>query len=320
MRQPQLRFRVAAALGCAGLVLLGTCAHAAPRLTIDAARSHVEFGVRALWFGKVVGVLQRLEGTVHALDAGRVRVDVRVDARALRMQNRDYERFASGPGFFDSAQYPDIEFRSAPFALRRIVSGGPVSGEVTLRGITHEVEFQMLPQPCADLPALLAAAAPAASASAPAAASSVPSSAVTPGTSASTPAAASASVAATASVGVPVSMPAPAPAPAPTPTPSIGPAVAASATAGAAPAAAASAGSVTAHPKAPSCRVLARGYIQRSAFGMRGHRFIVANRVELGLVLFLRAGDTQSAAPAPASSAARAASAVVRRHWARAAR
>ena len=293
-------------MGCAGLALLGTCAQAAPRLTIDTARSHVEFGVRVLWFGKVVGVLQRLEGTVHALGAGRVRVDVRVDARALRMQSRDYERLASGPGFFDSAQYPDIEFRSAPFALRRIASGGPVSGQVTLRGITHEVEFQMLPQPCADLPALLTAVAPAASAPAPAAASSVPSSAVTPGTSASTPAAASASVAAAASVGVPVSVPAPAPA--------TGPAVAASVTAGVAPAVAASAGSVTAQPKAPSCRVLARGYIQRSAFGMRGHRFIIADRVELGLVLRLQAGATQSTAPAPASSAAHAASAAVRRH------
>ncbi len=293
-------------MGCAGLALLGTCAQAAPRLTIDTARSHVEFGVRVLWFGKVVGVLQRLEGTVHALGAGRVRVDVRVDARALRMQSRDYERLASGPGFFDSAQYPDIEFRSAPFALRRIASGGPVSGQVTLRGITHEVEFQMLPQPCADLPALLTAVAPAASAPAPAAASSVPSSAVTPGTSASTPAAASASVAVAASVGVPVSVPAPAPA--------TGPAVAASVTAGVAPAVAASAGSVTAQPKAPSCRVLARGYIQRSAFGMRGHRFIIDNRVELGLVLRLQAGATQSTAPAPASSAAHAASAAVRRH------
>ena len=306
MRQPQLRFRVAAALGCAGLVLLGTCAHATPPLTIDAARSHVEFGVRVLWFGKVVGVLQRLEGTVHALGAGRVRVDMRVDARALRMQSRDYERLASGPGFFDSAQYPDIEFRSAPFALRRIASGGPVSGQVTLRGITHEVEFQMLPQPCADLPALLTAVAPAASAPAPAAASSVPSSAVTPGTSASTPAAASASVAAAASVGVPASVPAPASA--------TGPAVAASTTAGAAPAVAASAGSFTPQPKEPWCRVLARGYIQRSTFGMRGHRLIIANRVELGLVLRLQAGATQSAAPAPASSAARAASAAVRRH------
>ena len=295
-------------MGCAGLALLGTCAQAAPRLTIDTARSHVEFGVRVLWFGKVVGVLQRLEGTVHALGAGTVRVDVRVDARALRMQSRDYERLASGPGFFDSAQYPDIEFRSAPFALRRIASGGPVSGQVTLRGITHEVEFQLLPQPCADLPALLTAVAPAAGASAPAAASSVPSSAVTPGTSVSTPAAASASIAAAASVGVPASVPAPAPASA------TGLAVVASATAGAAPAVAASAGSVTPQPKEPWCRVLARGYIQRSTFGMRGHRLIIANRVELGLVLRLQAGATQSAAPAPASSAARAASAAVRRH------
>ena len=92
------------------------------------------------------------------------------------------------------------------------------------------------------------------------------------------------------------------------------PAVAASATVGAAPAVATSAGSVTAQPKVPSCRVLARGYIRRSAFGMRGHRFIIDNRVELGLVLRLQAGATQSAAPTPASSAARAASAALRWH------
>ena len=60
--------------------------------------------------------------------------------------------------------------------------------------------------------------------------------------------------------------------------------------------------------------MLARGYIQRSAFGMRGHRFIIDNRVELGLVLRLQAGATQSAAPAPASSAAHAASTAMRRH------
>ena len=299
MRQPQLRVRVAAAMGCAGLALLGTCAHAAPRLSIDTARSHVEFGVRVLWFGKVVGVLQRLEGTVHALGAGRVRVDVRVDARALRMQNRDYEHFASGPGFFDSAQYPDIEFRSAPFALRRIVTGGPVSGAVTLRGITHEVEFQMLPQPCADLQALLTAAAPVPAVGT-AAAPSAPRPAVTVAAAASAPAPASASVAAAASVGEPASEPASVPAPAP----ASAPAVAASATAGAAPAVAASAGPVTPRPTVPSCRVLARGYIQRDAFGMHGHRFIIANRVELGLVLRLQAGAAQSAAPAPASSAA----------------
>ena len=294
MRQPQLRFRVAAAMGCAGLVLLGTCAHAAPRLTIDAARSHVEFGVRVLWFGKVVGVLQRLEGTVQAVGAGRVRVDVRVDARTLRMQNRDYEHFASGPGFFDSAQYPDIEFHSAPFALRRIVSGGPVHGEMTLRGITHGVEFRLLPQPCADLPALLAAAA----ASAPAAASSGADAATAP----VLPAAQTVAgvVAAAASIGTPPAAAAAAATAASAPTV---PTAAGSAAAVAAPAAAATAGAVTAPPAEPACRVLARGYIQRSAFGMRGHRFIIADRIELGLVLNLTAPRT----PAPPQRAPAAA-------------
>ncbi|WP_276966614.1 YceI family protein [Metallibacterium scheffleri] len=243
---------------CCGVAL--QTSSAATLLQVDAARSHVEFGVHVLWFGKVIGVLDKLSGRVHALGAGRVQVDLRVDTRALRMQSRDYQRFASGPEFFDSAQYPRIDFRSAPFALATLVSGGTVDGAVTLRGITRNVVFTVLPQPCAALAALQDADAPADSGSSMRAA-----------TSASGAAAATSAFAANATMAVAPAVP-----------DSI--AVPAVATSMAADAAAA------AVPR-DSCRVLARGNIRRSDFGMRGHRFTVADRIELGLVLWLRRAD-----------------------------
>lgn len=266
---------------CCGVAL--QTSSAATLLQVDAARSHVEFGVHVLWFGKVIGVLDKLSGRVHALGAGRVQVDLRVDTRALRMQSRDYQRFASGPEFFDSAQYPRIDFRSAPFALATLVSGGTVDGAVTLRGITRNVVFTVLPQPCAALAALQDADAPADSGSSMRAA-----------TSASGAAAATSAFAANATMAVAPAVP-----------DSI--AVPAVATSMAADAAAA------AVPR-DSCRVLARGNIRRSDFGMRGHRFTVADRIELGLVLVLwlrrvdAAHDAATARGASVLSSAAAAS------------
>ena len=257
---------------CCGVAL--PTSSAATLLQVDAARSHVEFGVHVLWFGKVIGVLDKLSGRVHALGAGRVQVDLRVDTRALRMQSRDYQRFASGPEFFDSAQYPRIDFRSAPFALATIASGGTVDGAVTLRGITRNVVFTVLPQPCAALAALQDADAPADSGSSMHAATS------TSGAAAATSALA-ANVAMAVAPAVPGSI-----------------AVPAAATSTAADAAVA-----VADVPRDSCRVLARGNIRRSDFGMRGHRFTVADRIELGLVLWLRRVEaTHDAAPARGAS------------------
>lgn len=255
---------------CCGVAL--PTSSAATLLQVDAARSHVEFGVHVLWFGKVIGVLDKLSGRVHALGAGRVQVDLRVDTRALRMQSRDYQRFASGPEFFDSAQYPRIDFRSAPFALATLVSGGTVDGAVTLRGITRNVVFTVLPQPCAALAALQDADAPAESGSSMRAA-----------TSASGAAAATSALAANAAMAV-------------------APAVSGSIVVPAAATSTAADAAVAAVPR-DSCRVLARGNIRRSDFGMRGHRFTVADRIELGLVLWLRRVDAaHDAAPARGAS------------------
>ena len=207
---------------------------AAQSLQVQAARSHVEFGVHVLWFGKIIGVFDRLCGRVRDLGAGQVQVTVRVDARALRMDNARYVRFASGRDFFDSARWPLIVFCSQPFALATIGSGGKVGGEVTLRGHTHALDFEVLAQHCSALPALQRADAGAQDA--PAAAASAPTAAG--GTEPGAPPA-----------------------------------------------------------DAAACRVLARTWVRRSAFGMDGHSFIIGDRVELGLVLWLAAQSAAAEAP-----------------------
>lgn len=245
---------VRACLVLLSIASLAPAATAAPVLSIDAARSHAEFGVRVLWIGKVIGRLDALQGAVHVEPGGQVRVDVNVDARVLRMRERDYEDFARGADFFDSARYPSITFRSRPFPLMRLAAGGPVQGELTLRGITHAVRFGLLPQPCPMLARVAEAAASAASAG-----------------------------------GREPAVVAVQAAPPPLP-PEAGPA---------------DAGKADTASSGTACRVLARGYIQRSRFGMNAHRFTIANRIELGLVLRVDLPATLDA-PAPTRPAAAA--------------
>ncbi len=220
---------------------------AAETLPVDPAHSHAEFGVHVLWFGRIVGRLDKLQGTLD-LDrrSGQASVDVHVAAAAVRMDNSRYADWARGPDFFDAARHPQIRFVSQPFPLDRLQQGGDLEGTLTLRGISHPVRFELLAQPC--LAAMLDLAT-AATARAPAAANSAP--VAVAASAASVPAGTANATAA--------------------PAQTTGPASAATAAARSTP--------------APLCRALARGSIERRRFGMTAQRFTIGDRVELGLVL-----------------------------------
>ena len=221
---------------------------AAETLPVDPAHSHAEFGVHVLWFGRIVGRLDKLQGTLD-LDRrrGLATVDVHVAAAAVRMDDSGYADWARGPDFFDAARHPQIRFVSQPFPLDRLQQGGDLEGTLTLRGISRPVRFKLLPQPCLvttlDLATVATVRARAGADGAPVTAATSAAS-VPAGTATAAPAQTSwpASAATTAASSIPV----------------------------------------------PLCRALARGSIERRRFGMTAHRFTVADRVELGLVLSLR--------------------------------
>lgn len=138
--------RGAALVLCAWLVAAPLRAEA---LRIDSAQSHATFALRALWVKKIDGDFGRVEGVItREPAAGRFEVDVRIDAHSVRMPRADHAAWARSGDFFDAARHPWIRFRAEAQSERSLREGGALRGELTLRGITRTVEFQLVPSDC----------------------------------------------------------------------------------------------------------------------------------------------------------------------------
>jgi polyisoprenoid-binding protein YceI len=138
---------------CAGLALLGVGtaarAEATERWELDRDASQVGFRVRLFallplsgWFGDLHGGID-LDRTT-----GSVRVDAKVHAASVIMANPDHAQWVRSAEFFDVENHPEIEFRSAPFALEILTEGGEIDGTLRLRGQTRDVRFEVEPASC----------------------------------------------------------------------------------------------------------------------------------------------------------------------------
>lgn len=124
---------------------------AAQTWPIDAAHSQAGFWLRPVWIRRIEGEFPLLEGVVLQMPGSdQLRVDVRIDVRALRMARASQVSWAHSPEFFDVERHPWIRFQSGPVSPRRLREGGPVTGVVTLRGVTRAAHFVLEPAACAD--------------------------------------------------------------------------------------------------------------------------------------------------------------------------
>lgn len=142
--------RLRLALALSGLLFTLSAAYAEERVVyLDSQRSHADFDVRALWMFDVSGRFEKVGGTV-VVDPfhHRARVDVRIDAATVRMDNAKRETWVRSAEFFDVERYPQINFESEPFPLQRLEDGGELSGSLTVRGITRPITFTLLPALC----------------------------------------------------------------------------------------------------------------------------------------------------------------------------
>ena len=118
-------------------------------MQLDSARSRVGFTARVVWLIRVSGHFGKVHGSVR-LDRFRnqIRVDARIDANGVSMDNRLYEDWVKSPEFFDVAQYPQIEFSSDAIPRVRLRDGGELPGVLTLRGIRQRVLFTLQRSTC----------------------------------------------------------------------------------------------------------------------------------------------------------------------------
>lgn len=120
----------------------------------DPAASRCGFELRTRWGMKLEGIFPRFEGQVTHLDDGRQQVQLRMFTQDVEIEgSRRYTEWTRGEQFFDADRYPVVSFVSEPYDQALLKRGGPLAGDLSIRGITHRKTLTVEPSTC-ERPAL----------------------------------------------------------------------------------------------------------------------------------------------------------------------
>jgi polyisoprenoid-binding protein YceI len=111
---------------------------------IDPAHSAAHFSVRHLMISNVRGEFSKLSGSVllNPTDLTRSSVEVALETASINTREPQRDEHLRSADFFDVANHPTMTFRS-----KQIAPAGPdhfnVTGDLTIRGVTKEVTFDV---------------------------------------------------------------------------------------------------------------------------------------------------------------------------------
>jgi len=126
-----------------------TTTSAAP-IAIDAGQSSARFVVHTRISMRAEGLMPQVSGELLGSPDAGWQVLVYVDGRGLLFEGpRWMERITRSEAFLAVDRHPGIHFHSEKFADAALRDGGPLHGELTLRGQTRPVSFQLQPSTCA---------------------------------------------------------------------------------------------------------------------------------------------------------------------------
>ncbi|MDQ3511800.1 MAG: YceI family protein [Pseudomonadota bacterium] len=115
-------------------------------------QSHTSFGfeMRTRWGQRIRGTFPEFDGEVIALPDGRQQVRIRLETGAVEVAgSARYTAMARGPRFFDAKRHPLVEFVSDPHPASLVQTGGPLSGRLSMCGVSRIETFQLAPPQCA---------------------------------------------------------------------------------------------------------------------------------------------------------------------------
>jgi polyisoprenoid-binding protein YceI len=132
------------------LCLLGALLSAAAlAANIDPAASSIGFKLKTRWGQTLQGRFPRYVGEIATLADGRQQVRLRLSTRDVEIVgNPTYTRLTRGPGFFDAERYASVVFVSDAYSTALLRSGGPLAGELTIRGRQQREIFTVSPSEC----------------------------------------------------------------------------------------------------------------------------------------------------------------------------
>ena len=111
---------------------------------IDPSHTRAGFSVRHMMIANVHGQFENVTGTVdfNEADPARSSVDVQIEVASLTTRDEKRDAHLRSADFFDAEKYPYITFKS-----RRVEKlgddHGRVIGDLTIRGVSHEVALDV---------------------------------------------------------------------------------------------------------------------------------------------------------------------------------
>jgi len=110
------------------------------RWSVDATNSSVEFLVKHMLVASFKGRFTEFEGTLEVMPDGVATAFGKVSAASIDTNEsvRD-ERLRRSAEFFDVERYPEISYSSR--RIEPLDSSFRIAGELTMRGITHELDL-----------------------------------------------------------------------------------------------------------------------------------------------------------------------------------
>jgi polyisoprenoid-binding protein YceI len=105
---------------------------------IDTIHSHVGFAIKHMVVSTFRGRFEDYDGALVADEDGAPRLEGSVNVDSIVVKDENLAAHLKAPDFFDSANYPQISFRSSDV---RVGDGGAleVEGELTIKDNTHRV-------------------------------------------------------------------------------------------------------------------------------------------------------------------------------------
>ena len=136
---------------CCGLAALCVALPAAARTdSFDPAQSRFGFELRTRWGKKLEGLFPRHESEVKRLPDGHRQVRLSMSTGDVQIEgHRRYTEWTRGVRFFDAQRYPAVVFVSQPYTEALLHQGGPLAGQLSIRGITRNETLSVAPATCA---------------------------------------------------------------------------------------------------------------------------------------------------------------------------
>ncbi len=138
------------AWGLCGLAMLCMdLAWAQPTSAFDPSQSRFGFELRTRWGLKLDGVFPRFQGELRQLSGDRQQVQLRMFTKDVEIEGYPrYTEWTRGDQFFDANRYPEVSFVSRPYDRALLARGGPLAGDLTIRGVTRAKTLDLAPSTC----------------------------------------------------------------------------------------------------------------------------------------------------------------------------